>query len=133
MYFCAFHINNQTFDSKSIALPQKKHYTWGRGDDFMNISGISPAASGGKAAPSNVDGKIQALQQKLQQLTLERQKAVESGDKKKQEKLEKQIEEIKKQLQQLLRQQRKAEKQENVEESPENPDKTQGGHVDLLL
>ncbi len=84
----------------------------------MNINGINPSAL---PAPANanspaggVDPRIMALEQKLQQLTIEKEKAIEAKDEEKAKKIEEQIQEIKKQIAELKRKKsKKQEKEEN--------------------
>lgn len=71
----------------------------------MNISGISqgqPAALQKPPEGSNrADSEIRALEQKLQRLDSEKQKAVQSKDTERERELEKQIRELKKQIDRL--------------------------------
>lgn len=71
----------------------------------MNITEINPNTISPSSSPSNSaagsDPQIQALEQKLKQLTKEKKEALRVHDEKKAEELEKKIQEIKKQLEQL--------------------------------
>ena len=68
------------------------------------LSASPPARQGG-----GDDARLRSLEQRLQQLSAEREKAVQRGDRKAKEKLERQIRALEKQIQQLRqRQERRA-------------------------
>ena len=82
----------------------------------MNISSVNPSipsSVSGAQQGGNAEAKICALEQKLQTLNAEKQKAIRNKDEEKEKKLEKQIQEIEKQIQQL-KQQEKAKKKEDA-------------------
>ena len=68
------------------------------------------------------DAKIRSLEQKLQKLNAEHQKAVQRKDEEQKNKIEKQIQEIQKQIQQLLQQEKERE-QGDVSDKSEVPQK----------
>ena len=88
----------------------------------MNISGISPGISAAAVSPQNISGsgkspRLAALEQKLQRLNSEKEKAVRNKDKEKERKLEQEIQAVRQQIQQL----KQKEKKEQDKSQPENP------------
>ncbi|MDE7260798.1 MAG: hypothetical protein K2N78_01860 [Oscillospiraceae bacterium] len=80
--------------------------------------GTLPAASGFERRPG-ADARLHSLEQKLRQLTMEREKAVQSRDDAKREKLERQIQAVQRQIEQLRSQNQK---QDPAQSAPPNPD-----------
>ncbi len=82
----------------------------------MNINGINPSAlpnpANANSPAGGADSQIRALEQKLLQLTNEKEKAVEAKDEEKAKKIEKQIQGIKKQIAELKRQENKEDEKE---------------------
>lgn len=100
----------------------------------MSISGISqgqPLTPPLKAR-EGMEGsdQIKALEQKIQKLNTERQKAAQKNDKESEKRIEKQIQELKKRLEQLQNQ-GKDEPSEISQEKPKDPSK--GKYVDELI
>ena len=86
----------------------------------MNIPAISsgyPSTNSRPNQSAGTDAKIKSLEQQLQKLNIERQKAVQRKDEEEKKKIEKQIQEIEKQIQQL-RQQEKKRTQETGNDEP---------------
>lgn len=67
----------------------------------MDILAISSGYPSTNTRPAGADAKIKSLEQQLQKLNVERQKAVQRGDEEQKKKIEKQIQEIEKQIQRL--------------------------------
>lgn len=88
----------------------------------MNITGTSagyrPPGPNPASDSSKNDTKIRALEQRLQNLTLEKQKAVQNRDEEAEKRIEKQMQEIQRQIDRLRQQESGA--QEEVQE-PDNP------------
>ena len=77
------------------------------GGDFMDIPAVSSGYPSTNTRPNQsagADAKIKSLEQQLQKLNVERQKAVQRKDEEQKEKIEKKIQEIEKQIQQLRQQ-----------------------------
>ena len=76
----------------------------------MNIPAVNHNYFSNRQTPcpsADADIKIRALEQKLQGLETEKQKAAQRGDAEQEEKLERQIQEIEKQIQRLRKQENK--------------------------
>lgn len=80
----------------------------------MNISSINSGSQpnhSGMHQSVGSNARIRSLEQKLQTLTMEKQKAVQSKDEERKKALEKQIQEIERQIQQLRHQEEDEKKQ----------------------
>jgi len=93
--------------------------------DAVNLSG-----GGG-------DSRLKALEQKLQKLNQEKEKAVRNHDEEKVKKLEQQIENVKRQIEQLKRKKQKEDKEKKAEEPGEPvqdlPDGPDGSLINRLV
>lgn len=100
----------------------------------MSIAGISqsqPLAPPPKAR-EGMEGadQIKALEQKIQKLNTEKQKAAQKNDKESEKRIEKQIQELKKRLEQL-RNQDQGKQAELPQEKPK--DMSRGKYIDELV
>lgn len=87
--------------------------------DIPAISSGGPSTNPQPNQSAGADAKIKSLEQQLQKLNAERQKAIRRKDGKQKEKIEKQIQEIEKQLQQLRQQEKKRTQGTGKDESNE--------------
>lgn len=85
--------------------------------DILAISSGYPSTNTRPNQSAGADAKIKSLEQQLQKLNVERQKAVQRGDEEQKKKIEKQIQEIEKQIQQLRQKEKERTKETGNDES----------------
>ena len=86
--------------------------------DIPAISSGYPSTNTRPNQSAGADAKIKSLEQQLQKLNIERQKAVQRKDEEQKKKIEKQIQEIEKQIQQLRQQEKKRTQETGNDEQP---------------
>lgn len=85
--------------------------------DILAISSGYPSTNTRPNQSAGADAKIKSLEQQLQKLNGERQKAVQRGDEEQKKKIEKQIQEIEKQIQWLRQKEKERTKETGNDES----------------
>ena len=85
--------------------------------DIPAVSSGYPSTNTRPNQSAGADAKIKSLEQQLQKLNVERQKAVRRGDEEQKKKIEKQIQEIEKQIQRLRQQEKERTKETGNDES----------------
>ncbi|MCI8660968.1 MAG: hypothetical protein HFG54_12130 [Lachnospiraceae bacterium] len=88
----------------------------------MAINGINPSIPASAGAPPNIGGsgknpQLAALEQKLQRLNNEKEKAIRNKDKEKERKLEQEIQAVKQKIAQLKQKEKKEQEKDNPESS----------------